>query len=37
MLKVSAVTKQYAGPHGRLDVLTDVDFALAPGESAAIS
>jgi lipoprotein-releasing system ATP-binding protein len=37
MLTVVAIAKQYAGPHGPLRVLTDVDFALAPGEAAAIT
>ncbi len=37
MLNVASVTKQYASPHGPLRVLTDVNFALAPGDAAAVT
>jgi lipoprotein-releasing system ATP-binding protein len=37
MLRVAAIAKQYASPHGPLRVLTDVDFALVPGDAAAIT
>ena len=36
MLEVRNLTKQYAAPNGPLPILTDVSFALKPGESAAI-
>ena len=37
MLRVAAIAKQYASPHGPLPVLTAVDFTLAPGDAAAIT
>jgi len=36
-LVVANVTKQYATPRGALTVLSDVSFALKPGEAAAIT
>jgi lipoprotein-releasing system ATP-binding protein len=36
MLEVSHLSKHYATPRGPLHVLTDVTFALRPGEAAAI-
>ena len=36
MLEVRNLAKQYAAPNGPLPILTDVSFALKPGESAAI-
>ena len=37
MLSVTSVSKQYPAPSGPLTVLSDVTFALAPGEAAAIT
>ena len=37
MLQVSNVTKHYSTPRGPLVVLTDVTFALAPGEAAVVT
>ena len=37
MLNVSQVSKQYPTPRGPLTVLSDVNFALAPGDAAAIT
>ena len=37
MLQVSRVSKQYATPRGPLEVLSEVTFALSPGEAAAIT
>jgi lipoprotein-releasing system ATP-binding protein len=37
VLQVSGVSKVYPTPRGPLPVLTDVSFALAPGEAAAIT
>ena len=37
MLEVSQVSKHYPTPRGPLAVLSDVTFALAPGEAAAIT
>ncbi|MBI3048032.1 MAG: ABC transporter ATP-binding protein [Acidobacteria bacterium] len=37
MLQVSQVSKQFPTPRGPLEVLSDVTFALAPGEAAAIT
>src|SRR3989442_13424806 len=36
MLQVDHLTKAYPTPRGPLAVLSDVSFALAPGEAAAI-
>jgi lipoprotein-releasing system ATP-binding protein len=36
MLNVASLTKEYATARGPLTVLSDVSFALAPGEAAAI-
>jgi lipoprotein-releasing system ATP-binding protein len=36
-LEVSHLSKSYTTPGGRLDVLSDVSFTLAPGDSAAIT
>jgi lipoprotein-releasing system ATP-binding protein len=37
MLRVTSVSKDYPTPHGPLRVLSDVTFALGPGEAAAIT
>ncbi|HZM92302.1 MAG TPA: ABC transporter ATP-binding protein [Vicinamibacterales bacterium] len=37
MLNVSQVSKQYPTPRGPLTVLSDVNFALSPGDAAAIT
>jgi lipoprotein-releasing system ATP-binding protein len=37
VLKVSEVSKQYPTPRGPLTVLSDVNFALSPGDAAAIT
>lgn len=37
MLNVSGVSKQYPTPRGPLTVLSDVSFALSPGDAAAIT
>ena len=37
MLQVSNVSKHYSTPRGPLVVLTDVTFALAPGEAAVVT
>jgi len=37
MLEVTRISKSYPTPRGPLDVLSDVTFALAAGESAAIT
>ena len=37
MLNVAGIGKAYPTPRGPLQVLTDVSFALAPGEAAAIT
>ena len=37
MLQVSGVSKAYPTPRGPLAVLSDVTFALAPGEAAAVT
>jgi lipoprotein-releasing system ATP-binding protein len=37
MLKVSEVSKQYPTPRGPLTVLSNVTFAMAPGDAAAIT
>ncbi len=36
MLKVENLSKEYSSPRGPLQVLSDVSFALAPGDAAAI-
>lgn len=36
MLQVTNLVKEYATPRGRLVILTDVSFSLAPGEAAVI-
>jgi lipoprotein-releasing system ATP-binding protein len=37
LLQISSVSKHYATPRGPIAVLSDVTFALAPGEAAAIT
>jgi lipoprotein-releasing system ATP-binding protein len=37
VLNVSAVSKQYPTPRGPLTVLSDVSFALSPGDAAAVT
>src|SRR5262245_29596437 len=37
MLQVSAVSKRYSTPRGPLEVLSDVTFALSPGDAAAVT
>jgi lipoprotein-releasing system ATP-binding protein len=37
LLEVSGISKQYATPRGPLTVLSDISFALSPGEAAAVT